>query len=83
MIVFDTDIVTLHSYGKTEPLQRRIAALDEREDLAVTLITRMEILQGRYASILNVANQEELTRAVERFRASEEVLNSFVLLEPD
>ncbi len=83
MIVFDTDIMTLHSYGKTEQLQRRIAAVEESEKLAVTLITRMEILQGRYASILKAADQEELARAVERFRASEELLDSFALLEPD
>jgi predicted nucleic acid-binding protein len=43
----------------------------------------MEILQGRYVSVLKAANQEELARAVDRFRASEELLDSFILLEPD
>ena len=38
MIVFDTDIVTLYSYGKTEQLQRRIAAVAESEELAVDLL---------------------------------------------
>ncbi len=83
MIVLDTDIVTLHSYGKTNKLQQRLAAVDESEELGVAIITCMEILQGRYASILKAANREELGRAVDRFRASEELLDSFVRLEPD
>jgi predicted nucleic acid-binding protein len=81
MIVLDTDIVTLLSYGKTEKLKERLAAVEEGEELAVTLITRMEVLQGRFASIRNAADQEELRVATERFQASEQLLDSFVRLE--
>ena len=81
MIVLDTDIVTLLSYGKTDKLNGRIAAVEEAEELAVTIITRMEILQGRYASIRTAAKLEELRVAMERFQASEELLNSFVRLD--
>jgi hypothetical protein len=38
MIVLDTDIVTLLSYGRSDQLQRRIAEA-KGEDLAVTIIT--------------------------------------------
>jgi predicted nucleic acid-binding protein len=83
MTVLDTDIVTLLSYGKTEKLQERLAAVAEGEELAVTIITRMEILQGRFASIRNAADPEELRVATERFQASERLLNSFVRLDPN
>jgi predicted nucleic acid-binding protein len=83
MIVLDTDIVTLVSYGKNDKLRNRIAAVGEEETLAVTVTTRMEVLQGRYASIKNAANPEELLKAMQRFRESEELLGSFHLLEVD
>jgi predicted nucleic acid-binding protein len=79
MIVLDTDIVTLLSYGKTASLQERISTTSE--ELAVTIITRMEILQGRFASIRNAADQEELGVAMDRFLASELLLNSFTRLD--
>ena len=81
MIVLDTDIVTLLSYGRNEKLHKRIAAVEEGEELAVAIITRMEVLQGRYDSIVKAANDEELLKAMERFRASEELLDSFRLLD--
>jgi tRNA(fMet)-specific endonuclease VapC len=80
MIVLDTDIVTLLSYGKTEKLHARIAAVEENEELVIAIITRMEVLQGRYDSIVKAANDEELLKAMERFRASEEFLDSFRVL---
>ncbi len=81
MIVLDTDIVTLLGYGRSEKLRLRIEAVDENEELAITLVTRMEILQGRFANLVKAANEEELLTAMERFRASEALLDSFRLLE--
>jgi predicted nucleic acid-binding protein len=81
MIVLDTDIVTLLSYGRNQKLRQRIEAVEEAEELAVTLITRMEVLQGRFASLVKAANDKELLRAMERFRASEALLGSLRLLE--
>jgi tRNA(fMet)-specific endonuclease VapC len=81
MIILDTDIVTLLSYGTNENLPRRIEAVEQSETLAVTVITRMEILQGRFATLRTAANEVELTRAMERFRASEALLASFVELD--
>lgn len=51
MIVLDTDIATLLSYGKTDKLHKRIAALDKGEKLALTIITRMEMLGGRLRAL--------------------------------
>jgi tRNA(fMet)-specific endonuclease VapC len=80
MIVLDTDIVTLLAYGRHEKLRERVEAAGQEEELAVTVITRMEILQGRFASLVKAASEEELAKASERFRASEEQLDSFLQL---
>ena len=83
MIVLDTDIVTLYSYGKTEELRRRLENVEATEILAVTVITRMEVLQGRYESILKAADGASLQTASRRFREAEEMLNAFAVLHPD
>ena len=82
MIVLDTDIVTLHSYGKTEKLKERIAAVKD-DDLAVSIITRMEILRGRFDNIVTAATQEELKKAMERFVGTEILLARFTRVDVD
>jgi predicted nucleic acid-binding protein len=62
MIVLDTDISTLLSYGTNEKLNGRIDDMPEGEELAVTVITFMEILGGRFASIEKAANEDELLK---------------------
>ena len=81
MIVLDTDIVTLLSYGKTEKLRQRMER--ESDDFAVTIITRMEILQGRFDSIRKAEDGGKLQLAMERFHASERLLDAFVRLDAD
>lgn len=81
MIVLDSDIVTLLSYGQTDKLQQRMASVQGSEELAVTIITRMEILRGRFDGIMKAANEDELLKAMDRFRASRDLLNSLRLLE--
>ena len=83
MIVLDTDIATLLSYGKTDKLNKRIAALDKGEKPALTIITRMEMLDGRFANIKKAANQDELRVAMERFLRTEKFLASFGRLNVD
>jgi tRNA(fMet)-specific endonuclease VapC len=80
MIVLDSDIVTLLSYPGNEKLKERIAA-QASEELAITIITRMEILRGRFDSIVKAANEGELLKAMARFRASREFLDAFRLLD--
>jgi predicted nucleic acid-binding protein len=82
MIVLDTDIVTLLAYGN-EKIQKRIEGVGEAEEIAITIITRMEILGGRFDSIVKAANAGELGVATHRFLAAEEMLSDFVLLHPD
>jgi predicted nucleic acid-binding protein len=81
MILFDTDTLTHFSYGN-ENVRRRIEAAGD-EELAVAVITRNEILLGRANSLLKAADENELRKAMERFRQSEEMLSEFLVVDID
>ena len=83
MIVLDTDIATLLSYGKTDKLNKRIATQEKGEKLALTIITAMEMLDGRFASIKKAADQDELRVAMQRFLQTEKFVLSFSRLDLD
>lgn len=83
MIILDTDVVTLLEYGTKDALRRRIESVGADEEVAVTIITQMERLQGRFDSILKAATEAELLTAMTRFRATEQLLGGFHLLEID
>jgi predicted nucleic acid-binding protein len=80
MIVFDTDIVTLLTYGKTDKLKARLAAVDDNEQLAVAITTYIEIIRPRCDSISKAASAAEMEKATRGFRASKEVLDAFLIL---
>jgi tRNA(fMet)-specific endonuclease VapC len=80
MFVLDTDILSL--------LLRAHACVTERvahatEEVAITLISRIEILQGRFASVLKAENSEKLLQAQQRLDDSERDLNRFTILAID
>jgi tRNA(fMet)-specific endonuclease VapC len=50
------------------------------EEVAITLITRIEILQGRFDFVLNAENAEKLLQAQQRLRESERDLNRFTIV---
>jgi hypothetical protein len=82
MIVLDTDIVPLFAYGN-EKIRKRVEDVEEDETLAVTLITHMEILQGRHNSILKAANAAEKQMVVQRCQAAKGRLYDFAELYPN
>jgi len=82
MTIFDTDTFTHYSKGNAK-IRERMDQVDEGEEFAVTLVTRMEVLRGRFDSILKAANEAQMKTAIERFRASEEMLMDFRLVFPD
>src|SRR5579871_1256011 len=82
MIILDTDTVTHFSYGK-ESVRRKIEEVRENEPLAVTVITWMEILRGRADSFRKAANEDQLTKAMERFRLAEAMLATFQIIALD
>lgn len=82
MIIFDTDTVTLLGYGHAK-VTKRVKELPDEERLAVTVITQMQILRGRYESVLKAANESELKTAMQRFQESERLLATFLVLPVD
>lgn len=79
MIFLDTDTLSLlmrHHPGLTQ----RIAA---SEPVAITVISRLEILQGRIASILKAADGTQLVRAQHWLRESEQFLKPLPCVDVD
>lgn len=78
MILLDTDTVTHFVYGNAN-VRRKVEEVGD-EELAVAVITRNEVLRGRAENLLKAANEEELRKAAERFRQTEEMLSDFVVV---
>jgi tRNA(fMet)-specific endonuclease VapC len=81
MILFDTDTLTHFSYGNANVRQKIENVGDE--PLAISIITRNEILRGRADSLLKAANEDELRKAAERFRLAEQLLSDFLIVDFD
>lgn len=62
MILLDSDIFTLLTSGHLRVAARIAAATDK---VAITVITRIEALQGRFSFVLRASNGSELLRAQE------------------
>jgi tRNA(fMet)-specific endonuclease VapC len=82
MTILDTDIFTHLTYGH-ENVVRHYEAVPEAEEIAVTAITRTEVLRGRMDNLLKAADERELLLAAERFRTAEDALAKFLLLYVD
>ncbi len=59
--LLDTDILSLLQRGHAKVVEA-IEALDDSE-LAITLITKIELLRGRHDFVLKAATGEQLLRA--------------------
>jgi tRNA(fMet)-specific endonuclease VapC len=68
MIVLDTDTLTLFLHDHPRVVERMQRATDE---LAVTIISRIEILQGRFDSLLKATDGVELQRGQHRLLKAE------------
>ena len=60
MLLLDTDIFSLLTQGHPRVTARAEAATDT---IAITVITRIEILRARFEFLLNAADGEQLQRA--------------------
>jgi tRNA(fMet)-specific endonuclease VapC len=77
MIVLDTDILTL--YFRNHP--RVVQKVREAEDRVVTsIISRMEILERRFANLRKAADSIELQRAQERLDQAEHDLGRLTVV---
>jgi tRNA(fMet)-specific endonuclease VapC len=82
MIVLDSDIFTLLTYQHPDVV-RHYQAVPEEERLAVTAVTRFEVLRGRTDSLLKAADEQELVRASHRLQATESALADFLIVHVD
>ena len=80
MFVLDTDTFTHLLRGQERVSMRRSQVTEE---VAVTVVTRIEVLQGRFAALLKAADPEQLQQAQSRLAESERQLASFAVLPVD
>src|SRR5438477_12980206 len=71
MIVLDTDTLTFFLRDHSGVLERMRMA---RDDVAITIISRIETLQGRFATLLKAADGAELQRGQQRLEEAERAL---------
>jgi predicted nucleic acid-binding protein len=70
MTILDTDILTLFALGH-EKVGSKVTEAGGTAQLAVAVITRMEILRGRFDSILKASDDGQLRVAMRRFQEAE------------
>jgi tRNA(fMet)-specific endonuclease VapC len=72
MYILDTDTWSLAFFGHQQ-VSERLRQVDV-DEIGLSIITRIEVLQGRFAAILKAADGLELLRALERLAESERKL---------
>jgi tRNA(fMet)-specific endonuclease VapC len=83
MYLLDTDTLThLHS-GNTNVINRLESLQDE--EVAITIVTKVEILRGRIDYLLKAFSGSDLLKAQELFSRSETLLNQLpvILIDPN
>ncbi|MBN9118037.1 MAG: type II toxin-antitoxin system VapC family toxin [Planctomycetes bacterium] len=80
--LLDTDVFTLTHFGK-HGLRERIEAARIAHEVVVSIVTRIEVLRGRFDAVVTAADGAALLRAQELLRASEEFLAGFRLISFD
>jgi tRNA(fMet)-specific endonuclease VapC len=77
MFVIDTDTMTHLQHGHGRVVER---VRDAGSEVLTTLISRIEILRGRFASVLKAEDGEQLLLACQRLADSEAVLSCVPIL---
>jgi tRNA(fMet)-specific endonuclease VapC len=77
VIVLDTDMLTLLFHDHPRVLQRH---RDAEQEVVITVVSRIEVLQGRFASLMKAADGAELQRGQRRLDQAERDLSPFDVL---
>ena len=77
MILLDTDTLSLYFSGHSR-VMARVGSAEEPSDTSV--ISRIEVLRGRFESVLKAENGDQLLWAEERLGAAERALAKFVIV---
>jgi tRNA(fMet)-specific endonuclease VapC len=80
MILLDTDTLTLYLNDHVRVVRRFESA---NEEPAISIVSRIEVQQGRFASVLKAANSEELLRFQGRLMKAERELLEFTIVPFD
>ena len=80
MKVLDTDTLTLLLQGHPAVVARRRL---ETEDVVIGVATRIEVLRGRFDTLMKAATGEELVRGYRRLEQAERDLAAFAVLPVD
>jgi tRNA(fMet)-specific endonuclease VapC len=81
MFILDTDVVTfLHA---EHPIAVRRLKEHSDEVVGITIVTRIEILRGRFDRVLKAASNEQFLQAQEVLQVSEAKLNKLLTLYID
>lgn len=80
MFVVDTDTLTLLHHGH-EQVTRRMAEADR--DVVTTIITRIELIQGRFDALIKAETGDQLVAAFERLARTEANLSKLPILPID
>ncbi len=80
MILLDTDILTLWFLG--QPLVSK-RVLGSSDDVATTVVSRIEVLQGRFAFLLKASEGVQLQAAQSRLDQTERQLRGVVVIPFD
>jgi tRNA(fMet)-specific endonuclease VapC len=73
LYLLDTDTMTLWLYENAN-VRARFDAVAKTDRVAVSLITRVELLRGRFEAVLKAANRAEWLQAQERLLRTEAAL---------
>jgi tRNA(fMet)-specific endonuclease VapC len=77
MILLDTDMLTLLLQGDPR-VQKRMRSAET--DVATTIVTWMEVMQGRFRAIFTAAGADQLERASRRLQESASQLSSLPIV---
>lgn len=80
MILVDSDILTLFLLQNERILQRAAATA---EPLHVPIVTRIELLRGRFDAVTKAGDAEQLRRALELLELTERTLSAFRVVSFD
>jgi tRNA(fMet)-specific endonuclease VapC len=81
MYFLDTDTLTLAHAGHAR-VSDELRRVDPNE-IAITVITRIEILQGRFAAVLKASDGERLVRAQELLQRTDQRLRVLEIIPVD
>ncbi|MCI0703196.1 MAG: PIN domain-containing protein [Planctomycetia bacterium] len=82
LYLLDTDMMTLWFYQNAK-VRARFDAVAKTDRVAISLITRVEVLRGRFEAVLKAANRAEWLESQRRLRLTEEGLEDVEIVMID